>query len=317
MLLFVNQVLSMHQVIFQDYWIKPFISYCLLITLLFPLKPFATPPMDVPLMDVNDEDSSPAIPCKGPIFIYPKRNACPRGYATLATVAAILSIGVIYAVASTGHRRRCHSSRSSSRCYSSYPCYSNRSSSCSSDHRRTQRRRRHRLHDSYESSYRDNYSRDRGKGRRREEENRVDALGQPIPTTQMMVGPAGRAKMNAPQPHSKLEGTFFSCTHPSGQAKGNGTVFVQSPDGTTHFLGHLPLDGNMEMCVPCGPFHEPGTYVFGMQLDEGASICSQTRGASVEIKIDGSSVQRYDFIIPRHHPPGQPLSMFRFDFKNY
>lgn len=93
-------------------------------------------------------------------------------------------------------------------------------------------------------------------------------------------------------------------THPSlsASAKGSVTAFVQMPDGTTQVLGSLPFSASAGSSLSYGPFTQQGHYLFGIRLDEGTTLSSQMKIGSVEVNVNGSTVENRDFFAPAHAP---------------
>lgn len=99
---------------------------------------------------------------------------------------------------------------------------------------------------------------------------------------------------------TQISGTFISHSDLTDVTEGSFTAFVQLPDGTTRSLGSLLLSGRGTASLPYGPFDQKGTYTFGVSLDRGIDLQMQTKAGSVEIQVNGSVVQRHDFIFPPH-----------------
>ncbi len=113
---------------------------------------------------------------------------------------------------------------------------------------------------------------------------------------------------------SQLSGLLTSHPTLSPSGQGSFTAFVQLPDGTTQVLGHLSFSGNGGTSLPWGPFNHKGTYAFGISLDEGTPVATQTKIASIEIHIDGSTVQSGEFLIPSHAPAHYEPTPLYFDY---
>lgn len=103
---------------------------------------------------------------------------------------------------------------------------------------------------------------------------------------------------SAAREESSLSGQFIA--HSSSGQEGNLTVFVQLPDGTSRSLGTASLSGNASL--PYGPFHQKGVYTFGASLDQGNASSSQMNMGSIQIEVNGSTVQKHDFTAPPHAP---------------
>lgn len=99
---------------------------------------------------------------------------------------------------------------------------------------------------------------------------------------------------------SQITGRFT--THPTlnPSNKGYVTAFVQLPDGTTQTLGKLPFSSHSGSSLSFGPFSQKGDYVFGMTVENGTTLSSQTKIGSVEIHHNGSTVGSREFIAPAH-----------------
>ena len=113
-----------------------------------------------------------------------------------------------------------------------------------------------------------------------------------------------RQKSRSSQDFSKtanvLSGLFTS--HLSTAGQGSITAFVHLPDGSTSILGNISLSGNTSSSIPYGPFNQLGTYSFGIRVDEGTVLPAQTRAGSIEIDVNGSTMQKYDVILPANPP---------------
>lgn len=100
--------------------------------------------------------------------------------------------------------------------------------------------------------------------------------------------------------NNELSGQFVS--HFSGSGQGSATAFVQLPDGTKHILGQIPFSGSTSSSLAYGPFNQTGTYVFGICVDEGCRLPVQSKIGFVDVRINGSTIQSHDFIVPRNPP---------------
>lgn len=96
----------------------------------------------------------------------------------------------------------------------------------------------------------------------------------------------------------QMTGVFVS--HPSLSTTGKGklTAFVQMPDGTTQVLGTLPFSGTAGSSLSYGPFTQKGNYVFRVSVEEGAVLPSHTKVGSVEVHVNGATVESRDFFAP-------------------
>lgn len=198
---------------------------------------------------------------------------------TGATIIALAGVGVAYAASSSWSHRHCCSSYSS--CYSSYSCGH---SYCSS-YSRSSHSHRHSYSDSswYSSS---SYS-DRTIGDRFIE-------GQ-FPLRHRR----GKGFRQSSEESNVLSGSFI--VNSVGN-QGTLIAFVQLPDGTRQTLGHLSLAERAGCSLSYGPFDQEGNYFFGVAVDQEEASSQQTRIGSVEIEVNGSKVQSYDFIIPAYSP---------------
>ena len=102
----------------------------------------------------------------------------------------------------------------------------------------------------------------------------------------------------------QISGTFM--THPtfSPSAKGSVSAFVQMPDGSIQSLGTLSFSSGSGSSLPYGPFTQKGSYVFGIKVDEGVLLSSQIKVGAVEVSVNGSTVEKRDFILPAHASRG-------------
>lgn len=102
------------------------------------------------------------------------------------------------------------------------------------------------------------------------------------------------------QETDQITGVFV--THPSlsSSSKGSLTAFVQLPDGTTQTLGTLPFSANGGSSLSYGPFTQKGNYVFRMRLEDGTALSSSTKVGSVEVQVNGSTVECRDYVVPAH-----------------
>lgn len=97
-----------------------------------------------------------------------------------------------------------------------------------------------------------------------------------------------------------LSGVLTSHISPGSQ--GSFTAFVHLPDGTTNTLGSLSFSENTSASLAYGPFNQTGTYTFGISLDVGSQLPLQTKVCSIEMEVNRSTTQRYDFNVPSHAP---------------
>jgi len=107
-------------------------------------------------------------------------------------------------------------------------------------------------------------------------------------------------RMKQSKESNQITGVFV--THPSlsNTGKGSVTAFVQMPDGTTQVLGSLPFSSSSGSSLAYGPFHQKGNYVFKVSVDEGSVFPSHSKVGSVEINVNGSTVESRDFFAPAH-----------------
>lgn len=106
---------------------------------------------------------------------------------------------------------------------------------------------------------------------------------------------------HSPKISNRLSGLFIS--HAATLGQGSATAFVQLPDGSRNVLGQIPLSGSGCISLPFGPFHQAGDYIFGLCVDEGTSLPTQTSAGSVRIEVNGSMTQSHDFLLPPNPPP--------------
>jgi hypothetical protein len=247
-----------------------------------------------------------------PCILVEPEDACRTRTATIVAGATIIALvgGIAYiAFGSPCHKGHSHSSNScSSSSYSydppfpSYSSYSSYSYSSDSYGRRHHHHHRHHRHSHRSSDYSSDSSFWTGSGY-----SAYHSASDPQIFERNAEGnlPA-RSRQLACSKKSKetdqISGVFI--THPSlsSSAKGSVTAFVQMPDGTIQVLGSLPFSASGGSSLAYGPFTQKGNYLFGIRIDEGATLSSQTKVGSVEVNINGSTVESRDFFVPAHSP---------------
>jgi hypothetical protein len=119
-----------------------------------------------------------------------------------------------------------------------------------------------------------------------------------------------------PQVNSEniLEGRVMAASAALSGGNKSMTAFVQLPDGSSRTLGSLPLSGNAS--IPFGPFDQKGVYTFGVSLDQGNESSVQTKLATIEMVVNGNTVQRVDFSAPPHAPARYEPSPYCFDLSS-
>lgn len=273
-------------------WIAYFTLFCVVFASQQPAKLIAE---DCPCILVNQED------------------ACRTRTATIVAGATLIALvgGIAYlAFGSPNHKGHSHSSSSSySPSYSSYSYdydppfskpsysysgYSSNSYSGDSDGRHQRRHHRHsnRSSDYYSFFTGSNESAYHSASDPQFEERNAEGN---LPARSRLLARAKKSKET-----DQISGIFT--THPSlsASAKGSVTAFVQMPDGTTQTLGSLPFSASAGSSLSYGPFTQKGNYLFGIRIDEGTMLSSQTKVGSVEVNINGSTVESRDFFAPAH-----------------
>jgi hypothetical protein len=208
------------------------------------------------------------------------------------TVVA-LGAGIAYAV--SGSSGKCHHHHHSSSSSSSYSSNSSSSASSSSSHHSHSSSHHS---SSSNSSYSGNYFLDpnnRGSSSSFSDQNGTVGLGPQFAPRSHMLKKSSKRSHDSSSEHS-LSGMFISNVATRGQ--GSISAFVQLPDGTTQHLGHIPFSGSTSSSLAYGPFNQEGTYTFGISIDEGSQLPAQTKIGSVNIEVNGSMTQSYDFMAP-------------------
>lgn len=100
----------------------------------------------------------------------------------------------------------------------------------------------------------------------------------------------------------QIAGMFKTHLIPSRSAKGQATAFVQLPDGTTENLGKLSLSNTSPSSISFGPYTQKGDYTFGIRLEDNIQLPSSLKIASVEVSLNGLTVESRDFFIPAQAP---------------
>jgi hypothetical protein len=266
---------------FKKEYIKRWIAYFTLFCILFTLsKPSQLCADECPYM----LDSEAEFPCVDQERAWRERTA--RIVVGATAVALVVGVAILACSSSSSH----HSSSSSSSSYSRDSYYS--SSSCS--HRHHHHHHRHHHHSSSSASI-VGISK---VGPRRATDPQFyerDSLEGNLPARSRQL-----VRVKNSQDLNQLSGSFT--THPSLSTSGQGSVtaFVQMPDGTTQILGSLPFSSSTGSSLSYGPFTQKGTYLFGISLDGGISLASQSKVASVEVNVNGSTVESRDFFVPAH-----------------
>lgn len=245
-------------------------------------------------------------------------EARTRAAYILAGLTVIAIAGGIAALATaSGHHHHRSSSGSS---YDSYDSYS--SSSYSSDHHHHHNDQHHNdhhhdnhhhsRHGKYFSSYsytvldENNVSSWRGKRSDDVSEEFRDGRNRGVIGKKLYTGKKASDE-------KEVTGSLIANPGFAPLEQGNLSAFVQLPDGTTEVLGTIPLSGSSSSPLSYGPFDQKGTYTFGVCLEQGTKLPTQTKIGSIEVNIDGSTTQRHDFIAPPHAPANFEPAPFCFN----
>ena len=100
----------------------------------------------------------------------------------------------------------------------------------------------------------------------------------------------------------EITGVFVAHPSLSESSKGHITAFVQLPDGTTQILGTLSFSASNGSSLSYGPFTQKGHYLFGVRVDGVTGVSSSMKVGSVEVNVNGSTVESHDFFVPAHVP---------------
>lgn len=258
-------------------------------------------------------------PVQGDLLITNDEDKCCRTRTAyiVAGLTVVAIAGAIAWIASANghHRHHTHSSGASSvdnyRPYSSYSSYysyydsydySERSDRHGHDH--------HHHHDRHSGDYSSNpysifsdndVSSWSGSSESERRDNRV---------IRSRVCKGGHTKTMRDEEQS-ISGHFTTNNYdPSDQEKSM-TAFVQLPDGTSQTLGTLSGHGS----VSYGPFHQKGTYTFGLCMDKPNTTPSQLKMGSVQIQVNGSEVRRHEFTAPGYAPANYEPAACCFELK--
>ena len=101
----------------------------------------------------------------------------------------------------------------------------------------------------------------------------------------------------------RVSGHFFTYPAPSASSRGSVAAYVRLPDGTVEDLGSLSFSPSSASSLSYGPFKQPGTYHFGIRVEEGSVFASQIKIGSVEINCNEEAVKKHDFFVPAHSSP--------------
>jgi hypothetical protein len=94
-----------------------------------------------------------------------------------------------------------------------------------------------------------------------------------------------------------LTGYFFSTPDLNDLGNGNFIPFIELPDGSINELTTIAFEDHRTSSF-FGPFTQPGTYYFGIRLDEVTILPVRTLIGSVTIEINQAPAQTFEFIIP-------------------
>lgn len=235
------------------------------------------------------------------ILMEPGRDEWRSKTATIVAGAATVAVigGIAYiALGSSGG---CHS-HSSSSCSSSYSNYNPPFFSSSSYSRDSYGHHHHHHHHHHHSNYYSSFSSGSSSGFEYHSsqdpqifERNIEG-NQPARTRYL----AARNKKSKKEEADQISGVFTIHPSLSASTKGSITVFVQMPDGSIQNLGNLSFSANAGCSLTYGPFKQKGNYLFGIRLDQGATFSSQTKVCTVEVHLNGTIVECYDFFAPAH-----------------
>ncbi len=110
----------------------------------------------------------------------------------------------------------------------------------------------------------------------------------------------------------QLSGSFFIPYLPE-LGQGNLTAYVQLPDGKREVLGNISLSGHTGTSLTFGPFDQIGSYSFGMHSDHSITVPTQITLGSLEICINETTVQNYEFILPPYSSPSYEPTTYFYD----
>ena len=63
-------------------------------------------------------------------------------------------------------------------------------------------------------------------------------------------------------------------------------------------IGTVALSGRSKNCLRFGPFNQKGTYLLGMTVDGVSGLALQAKIASVDLIVNDSTIQSFDFVLP-------------------
>lgn len=234
-------------------------------------------------------------PCPGLTFVEsPPNNDCRMSTATVVAGATVIALigGVTYAILGSSCGRNHHGScYSSSNDYSGYSHHNNHHHHHhhNSDHHSNKHRRSH-----FPSSY---YTGSHSSGIK--EDMFIDG---PQGPERVIVAARNNLKKQAAKEAKEISGLFFSQPCYSGNGQGSMTAFVHLPNGTTESLGTIPLTTSSGSSISFGPYKKKGMYSFGIAIEDTGTHSSQYKAGSVELKVNGSTVEMHDFFAPANAP---------------
>lgn len=247
-------------------------------------------------------------PCCGNCILVNQEEA--QRAKTAKFVAGLTLIAVIGGVAYFAFGSSCHGHSHSSSCSSSSYRGHSYSSSCDSSSDDSSSSRRH----SHSHSHRHSHSSDYSSSFWESSTGSNSILRNDEGFDMPLEGNFQLPRIKKSQESNQITGVFV--THPtlSPSCKGSMTAYVQLPDGTSQVLGTLPFSANGGSSLSYGPFTQKGSYVFGMKLNDGI-LSSSTKVGSVEIHVNGSTVEVRDYVVPAYAPTHYEASPCEFMHK--
>jgi|GEM_PF-3415321 len=221
--------------------------------------------------------------------------------ATIAAGATVIALigGIACAAFASGHGHHSHHSSSSDDSLDPLGDDSHHSHSHHSSHRHSDHHSYHHSHSHFSS-----------------ESSSISLGSDPqffptdkMPRLRLRPSPSLRNEKEACQ----LSGIFLSHPSLSSGSQGSFTIFAQLPDGTTETVGRLSFSGHGGSSLSFGPFSRKGSYTFGLSIDQGSVLLKQTHIGSIEIKINGSTVQSKEFFVPADATAGYEPPPFCYD----
>lgn len=224
---------------------------------------------------------------------------------TATIVAGATIIALVGGVAWLAFGSSCHKGHHSSHSSSSSSSYSNYSSDSrnsydsdySNHHNSSRSSHRHHHHRRHSSSYSNSYGvfEDEVVTNRHADRVLAEQDGN-HPARSRRLARAKKLESN------ELSGAFVVYPQPSASGQGSLTAFVRLPDGTTQVIGSLSCSDSTGASLPYGPFKQKGEYVFGVSLNEKMTFPGQCKIGSLEVNVNGLTVENHDFFVPAHSP---------------